>query len=36
MDAIVRWNNNQVNDMNGLIDDLDKAMQTKSSQIKFG
>ena len=40
MDAIVRSNNSPVNDMtplmNGLINDLDKAMKIKSSQSKFG
>ena len=40
MDVIVRSNNNTVNDMtvpvSGLIDDLDKAMKTKSSQSLFG
>ena len=40
MDVIVRSNNNPVNDMtspvNGLINDLDKAMKTKSSQSLFG
>ena len=36
MDAIIRFNNNPVNDMtalmSGLINDLDTATQTKSSQ----
>ena len=40
IDVIVRSNNNPVNDMttlmSGLINDLDKAMITKSSQILFG
>ena len=40
MDVIVRSNNNPVNDMtapmNGLINDLDKAIKTKSSQSLFG
>ena len=40
MDVIVRSNNNPVNDMtapeSGLINDLDKAIQTKSSQSLFG
>ena len=40
MDVIVRSNNNQVKDMaapvNGLINDLDKAIKTKSSQSLFG
>ena len=37
MDVVVRSNNNPVNDMtapmSGLINDLDKAIKTKSSQI---
>ena len=40
MDAIVRLNNNPVNDMtepvSGLINDLDKAIKTNSSQSLFG
>ena len=40
MDVIVRSNNDPVNDMNmpvsWLISDLDKAMETKSSQSLFG
>ena len=40
MDVIVRSNNDPVNDMtapvSGLINDLDKAMNTKSSQSLFG
>ena len=40
MDVIVRSDNNSVNDMtahvSGLINDLDKAMKTKSSQSLFG
>ena len=40
MDVIVRSNNNPVYDMTahmiGLINDLDKAMKTKSSQSLFG
>ena len=40
MDVIVRSNNNPVNDMTapviGLIYDLDKVMETKSSQSLFG
>ena len=40
MVVIVRSNNNPVNDMttpvSGLINDLDKAMKTKSSQSLFG
>ena len=40
MDVIVRSNNNPVNDMTAhmseLINDLDKAIQTKSSQSMFG
>ena len=40
MDVIVRSNNNPVKDMtalmSGLINDLDKFMQTKSSQSLFG
>ena len=40
MDVIVRSNNNQVDDMNApvswLINDLDKFIKTKSSQILFG
>ena len=40
MDVIVRSNNHPVNDMktpvSGLINDLDKAMKTKSSQSLFG
>ena len=40
MDVIVRSNNYTVNDMtelmSGLINDLDKAMKTKSSQSLFG
>ena len=40
MDVIVKSNNNPVNDMTApvseLINDLDKAMQTKSSQSLFG
>ena len=39
MDVIVMSNNNQVNDMTAhmseLINDLDKAMKTKSSQSLF-
>ena len=40
MDVIVRLNNNPVNDMttpvSGLINDLDKAISTKSSQSLLG
>ena len=40
MDVIVRSNNNPVNDMTahvrGPINDLDKVMKTKSSQIRYG
>ena len=40
MDVIIGSNNNPVNDMtapmSGLINDLDKAMKTKSSQRLFG
>ena len=40
MDVIVRSNNNPVNDMtapvSGLINDLDKVIETKSSQSLFG
>ena len=40
MDVIVRSNNDPVNDMTtpviGLINDLDKAMKTKSSQSLLG
>ena len=40
MDVIVRSNNILVNDMtapvSGLINDMDKAMKTKSSQSLFG
>ena len=40
MDVVVRWNNNPDNDMtapvSGFINDLDKAMKTKSSQSLFG
>ena len=40
MDVIVQSNNNPVNDMtapaSGLINDLDKGIKTKSSQILFG
>ena len=40
MDVIVRWNNNAVNDitasMSGHFNDLDKAIETKSSQSLFG
>ena len=40
MDVTVRSNNNPVNDMtaplSGFINDLDKAMKTKSSQSMFG
>ena len=40
MDVIVRSNSNPVNDVtapvSGLINDLDKAMKTKSSQSLFG
>ena len=40
MDVIVRSNNNPVNDMtaiiSGLINDLDKAIKTKTSQSMFG
>ena len=40
MDVIVRSINNPVNDMttavSGLINDLDKAMKTNSSQSLFG
>ena len=40
MDVIVRLNNDPVNDMtalmSGLMNDLDKAMKTKSSQSLFG
>ena len=40
MDFIVRSNNNPVNDMtapvSGFINDLGKAMKTKSSQSLFG
>ena len=40
MDVIVRSNNNPVSDMtasvNGLINDLDKVIETKSSQSLFG
>ena len=40
MDVIIRSNNNPVNDMtvpvNGLINDLDKDIKTKSSQCLFG
>ena len=40
MVSIVRSNNDPVNDMtapvSGLINDLDKAMKTKSSQSLFG
>ena len=40
MDVIVKSNNNPVNDMtahvSGLINDLDKATRTKSSQSLFG
>ena len=40
MDFIVRSNNDPVNDMtapvSGLINDLDKALKTKSSQSRFG
>ena len=39
MDVIIRSNNNQVNDMtaimSGLINDLDKAIKTKSRQSLF-
>ena len=39
MEVIIRSNNNPVNDMttlmSGLINDLDKAMKTKSSQSIF-
>ena len=40
MDVIVRSNNNPVNDMttslSGPINELDKAIETKSSQILLG
>ena len=40
MDVIVRSNYNPVNDMtapvSGLINDLDKVIETKSSQSMFG
>ena len=40
MDVIVRWNNNQVNDLTAhvseLINDMDKVIKTKSSQSLFG
>ena len=40
MDVIVRTNNDTVNDMtermSGLINDLDKAIKTKSSQSLLG
>ena len=40
MDVIVRSNNNPVNDItvsvSGLINDLDKVINTKSSQSLFG
>ena len=40
MDVIISSNNNPVNDMtahmSGLINDLDKAMNTKSSQSQLG
>ena len=40
MDVIVRLNNNPVNDMtapvSGPINDLDKAIRTKSTQSLFG
>ena len=40
MDVIIRSNNNPFNDMttpvSGLINDLDKAIKTKSSQRLFG
>ena len=40
MDIFVRSNNNPVNDFTapviGLINDLDKVIKTKSSQILFG
>ena len=40
MDVVVRSNSNPVNDMtvpvSGLINDLDKAIKTKTSQSLFG